>query len=265
MTATPTAELVQHAAELGVVLTARGARKLRAERGEEAARERIACIAALLDLASALGHELTQLQATRRLDAAAGDYDQAAGQLLDIERARRQRVLNAAWERLEDALYARDAWSRHATVVSQSVGGTLGWRAMMLLAAARDAGLLAPDADAYRRELVRLVDAEVERRYPSRRETDWQVVDPDSNHASVLHSAIREEKQARELVLARRPELQQKLDALASDTLRRDVERLLNRIRRRLLSSLEQGWHPDPERYQREVAEAAAIESQRAA
>jgi hypothetical protein len=259
MTHTPNADLVAHARELGLTLTVRGAQKMRAGRGEQAARDRVEAIASLIDLASALGRTLTLLAGARRLDAA-GDYDGASTALIAEVRARRNRVFDREWERLEAELYANDAHARHATLLGQLAGGSLGWRTTMLLMAAHDAGLQAPNADAYQAKVVAMVGAEIERRYPIRREEEWQVVDPDSHHPKVLERAILDERQARDMVLKRVPELQQRIDELsASSRLRSDIERLLGQIQKRLTQQVDDGcWHPNPDRYRREVADAAA-------
>jgi hypothetical protein len=258
-TSTPTADLIEYAGERGLKLTRAGAQKLRRDRGEEGARDRIDSIAALVTLASALGIELTDLAAARRLDAVKGNYDRARERLVAVDRARREGIFSREWARLEDAFYMADARKRHAVFVGHLQHGPLGWQASMLLLAAHDAGLRSPNASAYRVRLERMVGAEIERRYPDRRETEWEVVDPDSRHSEILKQAISDERAARDLALLRRPELRQRIDTLTdSNVLRRDVERVLNEIRRRLANSAEEGWHPNPDRYLEDVVQPAA-------
>lgn len=257
--------LLELAADRGVVLDEEAASFLTASRGRLGAEALIAGAGALIDLASALGQDLEQAAAFRLMDAAAGQYELAAERVIAPVRDRRSRAFGAAWSRLEREYYAGDAKARHAVFVGHLAGGSLGWQASMLLQAAGDAGLQAPGEPEMRARLVRIVGAEIERRYPVRRESEWQVLGEDNEaHATLMRAEIRREQQARDLVLGRRPELAQRIDALRSKRLTSDVSRVLGQIRRRLAKRAEQGWIADPERYDREVIAEAAHASRQA-
>lgn len=265
---TPNADLLARARELGVELTARGAWKLRARVGEQAARDRVEAIGALLALADRWEVDLSSDVARRRLDAAGGDYDVAAGKLVAEVKARKQRVFSAEAVRLEAELYARDARARHAAFLAGALGraafvSSPGTEAELLLVAAADAGLTDPGPADYVRELAGVVTAELERLHPPRRSGEWQVLDADGpGHGARVAEAERAEQRARDMLFARRPSLGQRIDRLAaSPGMRTRVGEVLQRIRVRLAEREEAGsWRPDPERYWREVVEAAADE-----
>lgn len=255
------AQLVAHATDRGLTLDVDTATFLIRARGEQPARDLVDGAGALIDLSSALGHDLDQAAAFRRLDAAAGDYQTAALRIIEPFRRHRQHTFACAWSENERKLYAGDAKARHAVFVGHLAGGSLGWQASMLLQAAGDASLQQPGVDGYRVELLRAVGAEIDRRYPVRREALWQVIGEDTlAHAQIVRAEIRREQQARDLVLGRRPELAQRIDALRSSFLVRDVDRVLRRIRKRLAQRADEGWIADPERYAREVI-ATALEA----
>ncbi len=251
-------QLAELATARGIHLDDQAADFLIKARGERAASNFVEGAATLIDLASALGQDLDQAAAFRRMDAAAGEYELAAQRILDPFRQRRQHVFGCEWTRAERELYANDAKARHAVFVGHLAGGSLGWQTSMLLQAAGDAGLVQPGVTEYRMSLMRAVGAEIERRYPVRREAEWQVVGEDTlAHAEIVRAEIRREQQARNLVLGRRPELAQRIDALRSGRLISDVERILRAIRKRLAQRAEEGWMADPERYEREVIQGA--------
>lgn len=255
---TDVASLLELAADRGITLDDAAADFLTKSRGQLAAEELVAAAGALIDLASALGQDLDQPAAFRRMDAAAGDYQLAAQRIIEPVRRRRQHVYCCEFSRLERKLYAGDAKARHAVFVGHLAGGSLGWQTSMLLRAADDAGLVQPGPERYRMDLLAAVGAEIERRYPVRREAEWQVIGEDTlAHAKIVREEIRREQQARDLVLGRRPELAQRIDALRSGNLIADVERILRKIRKRLAKRAEQGWMADPGRYEREVIEGA--------
>lgn len=252
--------LVELAAERGVTLDDAAAHFLLKTRGQAGAEDVVAGAGALMDLASALGQDLEQAAAFRRMDAA-HCYEIAAHRIIEPFRRHRQHAFGCEWSRAERALYAGDAKARHAVFVGHLSGGSLGWQTSMLLQAAGDAGLTAPGEHELRARLVCIVGNEMDRRFPVRREVEWQVVGEDNQaHAELVRAEIRREQQARDLVLGRRPELAQRIDALPSLRLIKDVRRVLKGIRERLAGRAEQGWVADPERYEREVI-AAAIEA----
>jgi hypothetical protein len=256
---TPNAELLALAAERGVPMTDRQARRLRARLGEQAARDRVEGIGALMDLASALGRDLSAKGAAFRLDAAAGSYDVASAALVYEIRSRRERVFVIEMNRNERRLYAQDAHVRHEAQFGSE--GSLGFRASMLLLAVEDAGLRKPDADGYRLKLTHAVDREIGRRYPSRPQERVEVIDADqqnTRHRQLVTAAIAEERQARDDVLKKVPELQQRIDALASRTLRLEVEQLLREMQKRITQkAVSEGWRPNPDRYRQLVIDAA--------
>lgn len=250
--------LLELAVDRGIVLNEDAAGFLIASRGRLGAETLVAGAAALIDLASAIGHDLDQAGAFRRIDAAGG-YELAAERIIAPERQRRSRAFGAEWSRLEKAYYSSDAWGRHAVFVGHLAGGSLGWQTSMLLQAARDAALTAPGERELRARLTRIVGAEIGRRYPVRREAEWQVVGEDTaKHAELVRAEIRREQQARDLVLGRRPELAQRIDALQSGRLVHDVNKILRGVRQRLAKRANEGWVADPERYEREVVNEAA-------
>lgn len=199
---------------------------------------------------------LTDAAAARRIELAHGDIDRVLAELHTEHLERVSRAFVAEYRRLERSYYQQDAWARHAAFAGALVNGTLGWRAQVLLIAADDAKLN-PGAQHYRTRLTAIVDQEIQRRFPTRRQADWQVVDPDSRHGQLLQTVIRDETLARELVLDRKPELAQRIDALSSQRLQRDVRGVLNKITKRLQGRISRGWTPNPERYQQEVIQAA--------
>ncbi|MEJ7824896.1 MAG: hypothetical protein WKF48_05680 [Solirubrobacteraceae bacterium] len=253
------AELLVLAGDVGVTLDEPATIFLLRARGRAATLDLVAGAGALMTLAGALKQGLGQAAAFRKMDAAGGDYDRAVAPLLERERRRRERRFGAEWARLERALYEHDAKARHAVFVGHLAGGSLGWQTSMLLQAADDASLSKPDAWTLRVRLSGIVGAEINRRFPVRREAEWMVVGEDhQKHAELVREQIRAEQQARDLVLGRRPELAQRIDALRSAQMVKDVEAVLRSIRKRLSQRAEQGWVADPERYQREVVESAA-------
>lgn len=275
---TPNADLIAYAAELGLSLTDRGARKLRERIGNQrAARARLESVAALVVLASALEWNLTQLGAARRLDAVGGDYDVARGRLIGEIEARRSGVFAREWSRLEIRYYSRDAHVRYAAFFADlDEEARLGYRTSMLLVAAADAELRKPDAEKYRIDVTRAVGMELQRRYPSRRQEEWEVLadeDVNSRHREIQAKAIADERHAREMVLKKLPELQQRIELLADSlTMRTSIEQILREIRRRLeekaadpRGGIEHGWSPNPARYRREVADAARETAARSA
>lgn len=261
MSTTPNADVQQFADEVDFRVSERGVRRMRAEFGEQGARDRIAAGAALVALSSALGAPLTPLAALRRLDAAGGKYNVAAARLVGAHETSVSRLYEIEWNRLERQLYANDARARHAPVLG-AAGGQLGWQSEILLACAADVGLTDPDADAYRRRLRNLVDIEIERRYPIR-DVGVRVDiagEPPSRHSTLVDRAEHDDRDARRLALARRPALGQVIDACAdSPRARGGIVKVLNEIRVRLgQRALEENWRPDPQRYRREVIEKAA-------
>ncbi len=197
------------------------------------------------------------------MDAVGGEYEAAARDIIEPFRRRRQAAFGGAWSRLERQLYAGDAKARHAVFVGHLAGGSLGWQTSMLLQAAEDAGLVKPDVAMLRKRLHSIVGAEIERRYPVRREAEWQVVTEETAaHVQLVKDEMRKEQEARDLVLGRRPELAQRIDALRSKGMVRDVEAVLRGIRQRLAKRADEGWVADPERYEREVVQAAAHATQ---
>lgn len=251
--------LVALATERGIELDDAAASYLLATRGAAAAEDLVAGAGALIDLAGALGQELDQAAAFRRMDAVGGDYDRAAASILEPFLRRRQHAFDRGWHDAERRYYGEDAKARHAVFVGHLAGGSLGWQASMLLRAAGDAGLTAPGETELRAQLVRIVGDEIERRYPVRQEAPWVVISEDNaTHVDLVRAEIRREQQARDLVLGRRPELAQRIDALRSARLVRDINRVLDGVRKRLAARAEHGWIADPERYEREVIQAAA-------
>lgn len=256
---TAVAALLELAADRGITLDEEAARFLVQSRGQTQAEALVASAGALIDLASAIGQDLDQAAAFRRMDGAGGDYDVAVAGILEPFRRRREQAFGGEWSRLERKLYAGDAKARHAVFVGHLSGGSLGWQTSMLLQAAEDAGLVKPDARKLRERLTLIVGAEIDRRFPVRREAAWQVVGEDHQaHAELVRAEIRREQQARDLVLGRRPELAQRIDALRSPRLVKDVDRILAGIRHRLAHRANEGWVADPVRYEREVIQAAA-------
>lgn len=254
------------ALELDVALDETAAQRLIRRRGVDDAEQLVRGGAALVDLASALGQDLDLPRAMLRLVDAGLIYELAADRILEPVRRRKQRVFVSEYNRLETAFFGDEAKARHAVFIGHVTGKPLGYEASMLLRAADDAGLQAPDAAAYRAKIVRAVGGEIERRYPVRREADWQVIDPDSSHPDKVKAAMVEEQRARDLALAKRPELAQRIDALASSSrMRREVRAVLDKIRKRLAGLANQGaWYADPERYAREVIQPAADAARRA-
>lgn len=264
MTSTPAELLAQRAEELGLEMSTTAAARLIHRRGHDIAVELVEAAASLSDLASALGFDLDRFGAIRRLDHARGSYDRAAKRLMQEERDRDARVnreFSQAFNRCEKALYSRDAKARHTLFLGELATGTLGWQTSMLLRAAEDAGI---DADRHRAKLTQVVGAEIDRRYPRRREDEWMVVDEDRPiHKALFDQARRDENHVRAEVLSRRPELAGRIDALRSKRLTDDVQSVLRKIRRELRSRAESGrWVADPERYRREVIDAAALEAE---
>lgn len=244
-------------AERDLDVSAITAGQLLAEHHLTAAIELVEAAAALSVLASAVGQDLDADAGLKLLERTRGDYDRAAERLIKPVRERRQRLYEQAYSAIEDKFYAEDAKARHAVFVGHIDSGRLGYQAGMLLQAARDAGLAKPDHLAYRKQLDRIVQAAIATRYPIRRETEWQVAS-DPAHFERVKATIRDEQHARQLVLDRRPELAQRIDAISSSKQAKDVLRILNKIRSRLASRAEQGWMADPKRYHQEVVEAAA-------
>lgn len=262
---TDVATLLELANQRGIELDEDAAAFLVKSRGLAAAEDLVAGAGALIDLASALGQDLAQVTAFRKMDAADGDYQLAASRILEPFRRHRQHVFTSEWGRLERKLYDGDAKARHAVFVGHLAGGSLGWQASMLLRAAEDAGLQRPGPAEYRARLVRVVGDEIERRFPVRRESEWQVIGEDNQaHSELIRGEIVREQQARDLVLGKRPELAQRIDALTSKRLIRDVNAVLRKIRTRLASCAEKGWKADPERYEREVIAGAQDAARRA-
>lgn len=235
-----------------------------------AAPEQISRAGALIDLAGALGRNLDLGGALVHLERHHEDYDQAAESLVYEIRNRQQQVFNVEFTRLEKLYWSRDAKARHAAFTAELSAGALGWQASMLLLAAEDAGLTKPDARAYRKALATVVGDEMGRRFPTRPEAEWNVVDAEygetlervtgssvSPHDNVIRTAMRDEQTVRELVTNRNPELAQKIGALRSQALVKDVTRILDKIRRRLEVQADQGWVVDIERYREHVIEAA--------
>lgn len=246
-------------------LTDRGARRLRARLGDQGARDRVESVGALLRLAAGIGAALAPLEARRRLDAAAGSYSVAAGQLLDDVAGRRQRALDDAWSRYERHLYANDALARHAPLLDRGVGGALSWQVETLLRAARDAGLV---AQTYRDEIARAVADEVRRRFPVRSDvvTVGESGAPASRSTELRREARRDEDAARRRFLERAPELHQQIERLSdSGRLRREVEEVLARLRNRLDTKVSAGWRPDPARYRSFVIDRAFADARAAA
>jgi hypothetical protein len=280
MSTTPTADLRAHAHARGVSLTRQGAQKLLARLGPKGAEERVDAIGALQDLASAFGIELSSLAAARRLDAAGGGFDAARGRLIDRIAARRTRDFNRLWAEFELQHYASDAHERHAAFLAELQTGSLGQRAMMLVLAAADADLRAPDAKVYRQRLTRIVSLEFDRRNPARPEGEWDLIPEDpierdaweqerARYKAHVQPAIDSEQQARSLAERHildddgKRDLAIALNRFADDpAFRGDVERVLAEIRRRLGEALQRAdagaWRPDPEEYRRNVVEAAA-------
>lgn len=151
---------------------------------------------------------------------------------------------------------AREARARHAAFHAEIKAASLGTRTTILLLAAADAELAKPSVIEYRIKLVQLVGVEVRRRYPERRQEEWEVI-TDTPHQAILDAARKAEREARDLVLLRRPELAQKIDAFRCRRLERGVTDVHLHIRGRLVESMSEGWQPNPERYRREVLEGA--------
>jgi hypothetical protein len=253
-------QLVAFAKTRDVTLTRAEATALVAHYGADLVEDLVAMAGSLMDLAGALGRELQLGGALEQLRRFKHCYDDAAAHLLEQTQAHRSRVFSAEFTRLEKDFWTREARARHATLAGLSRAGTLGFQVSLLLRAAEDAGL---DAASYRAKLSGIVETEVGRRYPVRREAAWQVVDPDSGHAQRVQQAIRDEQQARDLVLLRRPELARRVDALgvdgfASVRLKREVRRVLNQIRTQLSERAAEGWMAQPELYMEQVVQAAA-------
>lgn len=262
---TDIAALLELAADRGIVLDPAAADFLIKSRGSTQAQDFVAGAASLIDLASALGEDLAQPAAFRHMDAVGGEYELAALHIIEPVRRRRDRVFSSEWTKLERTFYGDDAKARHAVFVGHLAGGSLGWQTSMLLQAAGDAGLQCPGEQELRARLTCMVGNEIERRYPVRRESEWQVLGEDNAaHTALMAAEIRREQQARDLVLGRRPELAQRIDALSSKRLVKDVNGVLRGIRQRLAKRAEEGWLADPERYEREVIEGAADAARRA-
>lgn len=283
-----------HARERGVDLTRQAAYAMLRRLGPEGARERVDAIGALIDLASAWGRRLTTQAAARRLAAAGGDWELARDRFLEQLRRRRQRRFDAAWTRAERDWRAREARARHAAILVQLDRGSLGHRAGLALLAAADAGLTRPDAAGIRAQLWRICDLEVARRHPSRPPLDEAPpADPVARvewererqrHSEHMAPTLAEEARVLELLHARlrgpdddddtaagaRRDLALTINALADHpAFRADVERVLQRVRHRLLEALERGgdgaWRPDPEAFRVAVIERAAAEAAHAA
>lgn len=245
-----------------IQLTVANARKLIDRHGSDQAEVLVEGAGALVVLASALGRDLDFVSAMVRMLHSYFDYDAARDRLLDEVRRRKSSVFHREWERLEREFFHNDAWARHAVFVSRIMDKSLGWQAATILVAAGDAGL---DADRLKFKLHEIVGVEIHRRYPVRREADWQVVDPDSRHHQLLTKAMRDERQAQQLALAKKPELAQRIDALSRPRLNNDIRRVLAGVRRQLRGRVAEGWIPDPERYEREVIDVAAAAARQAA
>lgn len=260
------AKLSALATELDVELDETAAQRLIRLRGAQQAEQLVRGGAALVSLASAIGKDLELPRAMLRLLDAGMVYELAADRMLAPVRRRKQHKFATEYSRLEAAFFGDEAKARHAVFVGHLIGKPLGYEASMLLRAAEDAGLEAPDAAAYRAKISRAVGGEIERRYPVRREADWQVIDPDSAHPPRVKKAMVEEQRARDLALAKRPELAQRIDALASSSrMRREVRAVLEKIRKRLADLANDGaWVADPELYEREVIQPAAEAARRA-
>lgn len=281
VTATPTADLLAHARQRGVPLSRQGAQQMLRRRGADGARERIDAIAALMDLASALGRELSPLAAARRLDAAGG-YDGARKRLVLEDRIRRGRIFDREWARAEAEWWARDAARRHAAHLVARDHGSLGHRASLTLLAARHAGLTRPSADVLRARLTRAVNAEISRRHPARPD-DVDVIPDDpiereqwererERYLAHVERVLAAERAARELFEARLRDddglivLAHAIDRLADHpAFRRDIERALGPALARLRESAGAGsWRPDPDGYRDFVINAAARAAQAA-
>lgn len=260
------AALSAFARDLEVELDETAAQRLIRRRGTDEAEQLVRGGAALVHLAGALGQDLDLPRAILRLVDASLIYELAADRILEPVRRRKQRVFVSEYNRLEAAFFGDEAKARHAVFIGHLIGKPLGYEASMLLRAAADAGLQAPDAAAYRAKIARAVGGEIERRYPVRREANWQVIDPDSSHPEKVRAAMAQEQRARDLALAKRPELAQRIDALSSSSrMRREVACTLQKIRKRLAGLANQGaWYADPERYAREVIQPAADAARRA-
>lgn len=230
-----------------------------ADRSEEILRG----VVALLHLGSAIGMDLTFNRALAKLTASDFIYELAADRLLEPVRRYKQHVFTTEYERLEQAFFGNEAKARHAVFIGEIMSGRLGYQASMLLRAAEDAGLRNPDAVRYKAKIVSILGEAIEDRYPVGR--DVEVVDSDSAHAAIAEQRDRAEQRARDLVLSRRPELAQRIDALGSGTCRRGIEGVLKQIRRRLNQRADEGWIARPEAYEIEVIDAAADAVRRAA
>lgn len=298
MSATPTADLLAHARGRGVALTRRGAQRLLRRCGPDGARARVEAIGALVDLASAFGLDLgkrPELAAARRLDAAAGSFDNARKMMLAEVERRRRRALHQAWAELEQAYYEKDAHERHAAFLAQLDTGSLGRRATLLLMAARDAGLRRPDAAAHRARLWGLCDVEIARRHEldEQHRTRDELIealaraapeDPVERSAwEVDHARYREhvaqaaadERHAREMLEQQLlddhgdRDLALTINLLADDPrFRGDINRELATIQAALRDALDRpgagAWKPDPNSYRIHVAVAARDAAQRA-
>ncbi len=296
MSATPTADLLAHARERRVPLTRQGAQSLGRRLGAERARERLDSIGALIDLASAFGRQLSALSAARRLDAAAGDFDDARDRLLDEIEGTRSRAFDRAWREHERAFYDDDAHRRHAAFLAELDRGSLGHRATLLLLAAAEAGLTRPSAAARRAQLWGLCDVELARRHAvdehagTRADVIATIAEetPDdpieraafaaAHERYLAHTAAAEaaERLAREMAEQQLladdgdRDLAITVNRLADDAaFRGDVERVLASIRSRLADALARddagAWRPDPERFHTLVVLRAAAAARQAA
>jgi len=215
-------------------------------------------------LAAARHHriELTTAAAERRLQRY-GSVEAVVRQLELEHIDRQERAFIEAYRRLQRDYYHRDAWGRHAAVVGVMETGSQGWRASMLLLAAEDAALKAPGPDKYRQRLHRIVRAEITRRFPpapGRVMPAKERTEP-SRHEQIVAAFERDWKQATELALRSHPELAQRIDAMGSKQLRTGVQEVLDEISLRLKSCAREHWTPNPDRYRREVVQAAKLQA----
>lgn len=258
-------QLVTVAQERGMPLGEAVAATMLAQRGPAAAVEHVEAAATLIDLASALGFDLARLAATRLLDRHDGVYEAARDDLIRTHQARRDRAFSVEYNRCERRYRSKDARARHAVLMGDLATGTLGYQAAMLLVAAEDAGLEHDekrgllDADGYRKRLVDLVALTVAVRYPVRKEPPWSVIRHGVDlYGERVRAEIKEEREARDVVWDERASLRSKIDRIHTKRLQSDVNKVLVSIRKRLAKRAEEGWRADPERYRREVLEAAA-------